>query len=235
MNTKVLMILLALIPLTQSLTGQEPDPKLVGDFPRHFFSINPINSFLLDQAGVSYEFKPGRFSIGLTGGYKYAGGRNYSRFFIASSANHGAYEFYSGMFAVPQMNFYLNKPRKRYNTTLVYLSVKGIYKYLHVDSTEYHVWDNTLSENYFLYRKMDDHVNIIGGSLNFGLKFGFKHHFIDINFGPAIIKRSHKMHVVAQAHTLALIPSTPSVTPLDETFSNTQKTMNFSVSFGGFF
>lgn len=233
MNAKALMILLALIPMV--LKTQEPDPKQVGDFPRNFFSINPINSFLLDQAGVTYEFKPGRFSIGLTGGYKYAGGRNYSRFFIASSANYGAYEFYSGMFAVPQMSLYLNKPRKRYNTTLAYLSVKGIYKYLHVDSTEYHVWDNTISENYFGYRKMDDHVNIIGLSLNFGIKFGFKRHFIDINFGPAIIKRSHKMHVVAQANSAALIPCFPCVTPFDETFSHTQKTMNFSVSFGGFF
>jgi len=179
--------------------GQKSDSTEAKHFPRHYISINPINSVLLDQVGLAYEYKPGIFGFGLAAGYKYASQRNYSRLFIAGTTQHGPFEFYSGLYVIPQINVYFNKPKKPNKATFGYFSLKGVYKYLHVDSTDYHIWDSSDGDYYWLYRKQVDNANIIGVFWNLGIKIVRNHFFFDLNFGPGIIYRDQRMVVAGKS------------------------------------
>lgn len=63
------------------------------------------------QIGLTYEFKPGMMGFGITGGYIYPNKKTYSNYFMAGPTNYGSLGDYNGFFVIPQVNFYLIKPR----------------------------------------------------------------------------------------------------------------------------
>jgi hypothetical protein len=233
MKKTIFIICVAFLPVY--IFGQKSDSLPAKHFPRHYISINPINSALLDQVGIGYEYKPGILGFGLAAGYKYASQRNYSRFFIAASANRGAYEYYSGFYIIPQVNFYFYKPRRPDKGALLYFSLKGIYKYLQVDSTNYHIWDNSGGDSYYFYRKQLDKVNITGVFGNLGIKAVIRHFFFDINIGPGIIKRDHNMLVAGEGHDIYRTNMGNVNPPRKGHFSDHYFTVNISINVGADF
>ncbi|MFO7723759.1 MAG: hypothetical protein R6V49_11115 [Bacteroidales bacterium] len=224
------IIIVVLLPVM--ICAQEPEPVRTFTNPRNFISLSPVRVVFFDQAGLSYEYRYGFLGLGLAAGYKYASGRNYTRLFIATSNNNGAYEFYTGFYAMPQVNLYFNRPKPKKINILGYLSLKGNYKYLHVDSTEFHVWNNNVSEDNFVYRRQIDEVNIIGATGNLGLKLTINHFFIDYNFGVGWIYHDHKMLVAGLKTAYAgVFPPGPGYPFRDDhTFSS--PTVNFCLSIG---
>jgi hypothetical protein len=187
-----------------------------------------------DQAGLSYEYRYGHFGLGLAAGYKYASGRNYTRLFIATSNNYGAYEFYTGFYAMPQLNLYFNKPRHKKTNLLGYLTIKGNYKYLHVDSTEFYVYNNNVSEDNFYYRRQIDQVNIVGVTGGLGLKLNINHFFIDYNLGVGYIYHEHKMLVAGEkmAWGGTFYPGYDPGYPFRDERTFSSPTVNFCLSIG---
>ena len=48
--------------------GQTSDKPVAPRFPKHYISVNPLNILLFQQAGITYEFKPGRLGYGINFG-----------------------------------------------------------------------------------------------------------------------------------------------------------------------
>lgn len=150
--------------------GQSSDDTRTFASRKHFFAVNPINSALLQQAGLQYEYKPGRFGFALDAGGIYANKWNYSRIFMAATSNHGPFEFYSGYYTRPQINFYLNEANNNKSQSLPYKQAKFIYKHLEVDTTHSHVWYNLEGADQATYRKQFDNTNMMGAFLGLGFK-----------------------------------------------------------------
>jgi hypothetical protein len=233
MKRIIFIICISFFPI--NIFGQESDSMSVKHFPRHYFSINPINCALLDQIGFSYEYKPGFLGFGLAVGYKYASERNYTRFFIAKSTEYGSYEFYSGLFVIPQVNIYFNKPKNQQKATLFYFSLKGIYKYLHVDSTDYHIWNLGQGDGDWYYRKQVDNANIAGIFWNLGVKHIYKHFFIDFNIGLGILIRDHKMVVAGEGINITNANISNVNPPRIDYYGERYWTVNISLNLGGDF
>lgn len=196
MLLKKILFTISGIVLSCFLYAQKSDTTTKKNFPRHYIGINPLNVSLFQQAGLTYEYKPGRFGFGLSAGYIYPNKLNFSRLFMIGTNRNGAYEYYSGCYFFPQVNFYLNKPRDFVSQTLYYLSLKGVYKFLTCDSNKYYVWDH-VNDWYnpdvkFAYRKQIDKVHASGAFLIFGVKQVEKHFFIDINLGMGFIGRNSR-------------------------------------------
>jgi hypothetical protein len=226
------LIIMCLSILAATTNAQEIDYLPHKIMPVHCFSISPVRVVFLDQAGLTYEYHDEYLGIGLSTGYKYASGRNYTRFFIATSNNNGPYEFYTGFYLMPQINLYFNKPKLKKTNLLVYINFKGNYKYLHVDSLEFHVWDNRRSENNFYYRRQIDKVKIFGITGGPGLKLNINHFFIDFNFGVGYIYHHHNMLVAGEALQAGEILRDPSAYPFPDTLTYSFPTLNFCLSFG---
>ncbi len=191
-------LLILLISVQFSMFGQNSTEVKEAHFPKHYISVNPLNMSLFQQMGITYEFKPGIMGYGITTGYIYANKKEYSNYFIAGPTNWGSLGDYSGYFVVPQVNVYLRKPKYVKHSGLVYISLKMVYKYMHIDSTSKTAWYNE-GDGYFLYRKMVDKVNIYGGFVDFGYRYVLYHFFFDFNFGVGKMWVNHKMIIAGEA------------------------------------
>ncbi len=179
------------------LHAQIKDSTSLKKFPHHYFSVNLINCLAIDQAGINYEYYHGRWGIGATVGYKYAGGRNYSRLLISGTTQEGSFEYYDGFFINPQLNFYLSKPKSTKTAKLCYLALKINYKYLYMDSTNWIIYGGTGDRPY--YHKGIDKVNILSPYVFFGVKYVARHFFIDFNLGPGWTFVGQSMLVVGDS------------------------------------
>jgi len=211
--------------------GQQAEYPSQEHLPRHYLSLNPLNILFFQQAGLTYEYKPGRLGIGITAGYIYPNRKEYSNWFIAGPVEYGSLGYYSGFFLVPQVNAYLTKPKKTGNTALVYLSLKGVYKYMTVDSTESYAWDTHSDDYYWVYRKQVDRVNIFGFFVDFGIKYVWKHFFFDVNIGPGMMYVNHNLVIAGQTsgHPSDVSNIHP---PRSEKFNEQHLTLNFSLNLG---
>jgi hypothetical protein len=66
MRITVFILLLFSAPLFG--LGQTSDKPVAPRFPKHYISVNPLNILLFQQAGITYEFKPGRLGYGINFG-----------------------------------------------------------------------------------------------------------------------------------------------------------------------
>jgi hypothetical protein len=218
-----------------TVCAQRSDSTLK-NLPRHYLSINPLNAALFQQVGLSYEFKPAHFGFAITAGYVYANKLNISRLFMAGTVNYGPFEYYQGLFVVPQFNFYFSKPIFGENTTLLYISLKGVYKYLFIDSTEYHIWNNTNGDYYDLYRKQVDRTHIYGGFAVFGMKRVFSHFFVDMNLGLGVLAQEHRLITVGESNSGPRQDNLSNISPPREAVVKKQNfAINFSINLGGCF
>jgi hypothetical protein len=226
---KAILLIIVLSPFL--VKGQKKDSIRNPHFPRHFISFNPLNAILFQQIGITYEFKPGRMGYGITSGYIYPNKKEYSNWFIAGPTNYGSLGFYSGVYFIPQFNIYLTMQKKPKKAGLVYLTLKGVYKYLKIDSTNGYAWDTHADDSYWVYRKMVDRTNVIGVFLDFGFKFIRSHFFFDLNIGPGIMFVNHNMIIAGEttkhpSHVSNISP------PRSETFNDKNFTINFTLTFG---
>ena len=184
------IFLMLMLSQTFGRDRQEPGDIL---FPRHFISVNPLNMLAFQQAGISYEFKPGRMGYGLTTSYIYPNHLDYSNYFIAGPTDKGSLGDYSGFFVLPQVNLYFNNPKNSDHANLFFFMLKPVYKFMQIDSTEQTAWSHP--DDYYIYRKMNDNVNIYGGFVGFGYKWHIHHFFVNIELGLGILAVNHKMTI----------------------------------------
>jgi hypothetical protein len=216
--------------LTMSLSfGQGQQDSNDISFPRHFISVNPLNIFFFQQVGVTYEYKPGRAGYGLTAGYIYPNHKEYSNYFIAGPTSVGSLGDYSGYFVVPQVNVYLNKPKYSGDANLLYFALKPVYKYMHIDSTEQTAWSHP--DDYYIYRKMNDKVNIYGGFVDFGYKCYIHHFFFAIELGLGILAVDHNM--IISSEWVSSYPKQYYHPPKEESTNESHLTINFTLTLGG--
>lgn len=228
MNIRRLVTLVFLIPVISS--GQSSDNDDSFRVPRHYIGLNPLNILFFQQAGLTYEFKTGRFGAAVTAGYIYANHKEYSNYFIAGPTLSGSLGDYSGWFAVPQFNFYLNKPKRPNCANLFYLSLKGVYKHMEIDSTQSTAWSNE-GDGYYLMRKMNDNVSIYGGFLGAGYRYVRQYFFFDFNLGFGVLAVDHDMLVSAQWINYHGIPYYFHP-PRTETLHESNFTVNFAFTLG---
>jgi len=223
-------LLTAFSLLTVSLSfGQGQQESNDISFPRHYISVNPLNILFFQQVGITYEYKPGMVGYGLTAGYIYPNHKEYSNYFIAGPTNAGSLGDYSGLFVVPQVNVYFNKPKYSGHANLIYLALKPVYKYMHIDSTEQTAWSHP--DDYYVYRKMNDKVNIYGGFVDFGYKCYIHHFFFNIEVGLGILAVDHKMTISSER--ISYYQEHYYHPPKEESTNESHLTVNFSLILGG--
>jgi hypothetical protein len=234
MRTSILFLFISLLSAPLILSGQydyEPDYITL---PKHYISVNPLNMWLFQQIGITYEYKPGAVGYGIYTGYIYPNKKDYSNYFIAGPTLYGSLGDYSGIFIEPQLNVYLTKPRNTDQTGQVYLAFKGVYKYMHIDSAIHTAWINE-GDGYYIYRKMNDKVNIFGAFVDFGFKYYFHHFFFDINIGPGMMFVNHQMTISGESmgsNSNYVHPVNP---PRYEELHQKSWTINFTLTLGGAF
>jgi hypothetical protein len=227
MRINSFLILFISVPFL--MFGQKSNELKEVHFPRHYISVNPLNIIFFQQAGITYEYKPGWVGCGITTGYIYPNHKEYSNYFIAGPTNIGSLGDYSGFFVVPQVNLYLLKPKDSDHANLVYFSFKMVYKYMHIDSTSQTAWLNE-GDFYYLYRKMIDKVNIYGGFFDFGYRYVIKHFFFDVNLGVGVMWVNHNMIVSRQGVNPP--PWQNFNPPLQEEVHERHVTINFTLNLG---
>jgi hypothetical protein len=195
MKKQILFILLIYFPIC--LLGQPTDSSLNHKFNHNFFSINPVNALFCQQAGISYEYMTYKFGIEISSGYFYPTHLFYSKWGIEGfGKNDGSIYPFQGYYLIPQINLYL--PKNKTNV-ICYFSIKGVYRKLHCDSTEFYFWHKDDNDNdYWIYRKQDDHLSINGVFLLVCIKQIKKHFFLESYFGPGIIHVKHDMYVAGE-------------------------------------
>jgi hypothetical protein len=196
---KKLFIFFVIMVCSVFMYGQQADSTSKKQLHQHYISINPLNC-LVQQVGISYEYKQGRVGFGITPGYIYPDyGDSFTRWFITGPSSYGAYGAYSGFFIEPQINYYLSKNKINEKRTIFYISLRGVYKYLKLDSTGIYTWeDGTSGDDYFIYRKQVDRCNIAGAFILFGKKHYHKHFFNDMYFGFGLLAVKHNLIVAGE-------------------------------------
>ena len=229
---RIIFISILVIFGSLCLSGQNNDSTSEHNLSKHYFSFNPLNLLFFQQAGITYEYKPGKFGFGLTGGYIFPNRREYSNYFIAGPTNYSSLGFYSGYFIEPQLNFYLKQKKKAGNAKLFYIALKAVYKYMTVDSTEKIVWytQGGSSNGNSTYKKMNDKLNIYGAFIDFGFRFVGEVLFFDLNIGPGIMHLKHNLITYAESYgNSPLYYINP---PQQEMFEETHATINFTLNIG---
>ncbi len=189
----ILSILFALGSISSQ--GQGRDSLSLQRVPKHFLSVNPL-TLSWQQAGVTYEFKPGWFGLAVSTGYMYANNWNPSYFFVNGPVEHGSLGYYSGVYVIPQLNFYFATIKSREHAVMFYAALRGVYRFMTVGSKNYIPWDcQFLTDEEVTYLKMDDKVNIRAAYVNIGMKFVHDHFFMDVNGGYGILDVHHVMTV----------------------------------------
>lgn len=227
---KILFFLCFLSVVSLSF-GQSSDDTLTYTSRKHFFAVNPINSAFLQQAGLQYEYKPGRFGFALEAGGIYANSCNYSRIFMAATSNYGPFEFYSGYYARPQINFYLIKANNNTSQTLPYLQAKFIYKHLKVDTTHSHVWYNLEGADQATYRKQFDEAEMMGAFIGFGFKQRIKRFYYELGLAFGVINIHQEMTVFYEYYA----PTPISGYPYHDELTRQHRTVSIDVRIGYIF
>ena len=229
---KRILYTLIIIIYSSFIYGQNSDTTSKQHFPQHYISINPLNFLLFQQEGLTYEYKTNRLGYAISTGYFFANKLNYSRFFITGTTERGPYEFYSGFYATPQINLYFSKPMNNKKATLCYISLKGVYKGLKVDSTEYHIWTHGSGDASYFYRKQVDRCRIAGAFLDFGVKCVKNHFVFDFNIGYGILSSFHRMVVAGEGYRIIYSNISNVNPPRHEWFKEDHRTLNISFNFG---
>jgi hypothetical protein len=196
MTKKYIFILMLLCSL--NLFGQQSDSTSKNKFQHHYISINPVNALFCQQAGISYEFETNDFGVEISTGYFYRTHFFYSKWGIEGiGKNDGSIYPFNGFYIIPQLNLYLIKNNKTDN--IYYISIKGVYRNLNCDSTEFHFWHkDNYDDDYWVYRKQKDNLTINGGFVLFCMKHCVKHFFIESYLGPGFLNIKHDMIVAGQ-------------------------------------
>ncbi len=227
---RILLLILVISPLI--VLGQKTDSSTIKYLPKHYFAVNPLNTFLFQQIGLTYEFKPNRFGYGITTGYIYPNNKEYSNYFIAGPTRVASLGDYSGFFVIPHFNIFLTKPKNKNFNNLVYVSFKFVYKYMHIDSTRITEWEHH-GNGYYSFRKMNDNVNIYGGFIDFGYRLVLYHFFFDVNFGVGLMSVNHNMLISGETHgTFRPSPMLYHNPPRKEEYHKTMPTINFALIIG---
>jgi len=229
---RTILISFLFVVSSSCLYGQKKDSTYKHAVSKHYFSINPLNVLFIQQAGITYEFKPGMFGFGLTGGYIYPNRQEYSNYFIAGPTDYSSLGYYSGSFIEPQLNFYFIKKEREGKAKFLYIAIKAIYKYMTVDSSERIVWytQGGSSNGNSTNKKMDDKLNIYGAFIDFGFKLVGQFFFFDLNIGPGIIHLNHNM--ITYGVSYGQSPIFYVNQPQQEVLVETHVTLNFAMNVG---
>ncbi len=227
MRRTLLMTFLLLTVRLSFGQGQQESTEIY--FPKHYISINPLNILLFQQVGITYEYKPRMVGFGVTTGYIYPNHKEYSNYFIAGPSRAGSLGDYSGLFVVPQVNVYFNKPKHSRHANLIYVALKPVYKFMHIDSTQQTAWSHP--DDYYVYRKMNDKVNIYGGFFDFGYKCYIYHFFFNIEFGLGVLAVNHKM--IISSERISNYQGHYYHPPKEESTNESHLTVNFTLTLGG--
>jgi hypothetical protein len=213
--------------------GQDIDSSSSYRLSKHYFSINPLNLCLAQQAGITYEFKPGMFGFALGIGYMYRNNSTWSDFLIIGPHNEGKLGYYSGVYVIPQLNFYFKPKISEKGARMFYVALRGVYRYMTVDSIGYVPW--SYSEYYETYgcNKMADRVNIYGAFINLGMKVMRHHFFFDISLGYGILSTYHDMYISSQEIKNHIGPVYSP--PKHEVDIDQHQALNINLSFGAVF
>lgn len=204
------------------------------DVMHHNISINPVNIFLFQQIGVTYEYRPGKLGFGITPGYIYPNKKEYSNWFIAGPTNAGSLGWYSGWFVLPQVNLYLTRQKEPDEGGVLYLAAKFVYKHLYIDTTSVTVWHYD-GNSYGKYRKMFDNVNIYGGFIDIGYRYFLGHFFFDLNFGLGSMWLNHNMTIYAEGYGTSPNYMQYLAPPVEEKYHQWAFTINFTLNLGAAF
>jgi hypothetical protein len=210
--------------------GQNNDSIPLQRVPKHFISINPINLILCQQAGIAYEFKLGRFGFGLSTGYMYANNWNYSYYCIEGPVDYGALGYYSGIYFIPQLSFYFLTKRSINDVFMLYASLRGVYRYMTVDSLNYIPWLNDFQREKGDYQKMEDKVDIRAVFVNIGFKVVHHHFFFDMTCGYGILDVYHDMIVYGVSSHQG--PGVLLDVPYHDSYYNWHMAVNFNFTLG---
>jgi len=232
MRTLLLLILFLTPPLLTF--SQTIDEQKAIRSPQHYISVNPLNMLLFQQLGVTYEYRPGMAGFGISAGYIYPNHKTYSNYFIAGPTDVASLGDYSGLFLMPQVNLYVRNPRNPKHGGSIYLSLKMVYKYMHLDSTYATAFYNE-GDGYYDYRRMNDNVNIYGVFADFGYKYVFNHFFFDLNCGFGSMWLNHKMIIHGQTTGMYADPMYYLDPPVDEELHQNHVSANFSFTLGAAF
>ena len=104
---------------------------------------------------------------------------------------------------------------------------------MHVDTTNILVWNTEDGDGDYLYRKMNDKVNIWGVFLDFGYRYYFYHCFFDLNCGIGTMWVNHKMMVAGER--LGSRDITDQNHPFSDALHQESLTVNFTLTIGGAF
>ena len=201
------------------------------DVMHHNISINPLNIFLFQQIGVTYEYRRGKLGFGITPGYIYPNKKEYSNWFIAGPTKYGSLGWFTGWFVVPQVNLYLTKQNSSDEGGVLYLALKFVYKHMQVDTTTVTVW-KYYGDGYSLYRKMIDMVNIYGGFIDVGFKYFLGHFFFDLNLGAGPMWLNHDMIIYAETYGTSPNSLQYLKPPIEENYHQWKFTANFTLNLG---
>jgi len=230
---RIVVFIIAFFICSFFIYGQQRKDSSKVQLPKNYISFNPLNIIFFQQIGLTYEYKPGPLGYGITAGYIYPNEKEYSNWFIAGPVKYGSLGYYSGFFLVPQLNMYFSKPKKATNVTMAYWSVKGVYKFMTIDSLYSYAWDTHADDYYWVYRKQVDRVNIIGAFAVVGLKHVWKYFFFDLNFGPGFMFVNHNLVIAGETYGLGYHSDVSNIhPPLTDTQNEFHVTVNFSLNLG---
>jgi hypothetical protein len=226
-------LIILLVFCSTVIFGQNNKSGSSYHLPKHYFSINPLNLCLAQQAGITYEFKPGMFGFALGTGYMYRNNSTWSDFFIVGPVYKGQLGYYSGVYVIPQLKFYFKPKMFEKGATMFYVGLRGVYRYMTVDSIGYVPW--SYSEDYETYgcNKMVDKVNIYGAFVNLGMKVLHHHFFFDISIGYGFLNTNHDMFISSFEIKNHIGPIYSP--PKHEVFIDQHQAFNINLSFGGAF
>jgi hypothetical protein len=192
-----------------------------------------LNALFCQQAGITYEFKTNRIGVEIATGYFYQTKFLYSKWSIEGIGyNDGVIYPYYGFYIIPQINLYLKDNNEKGNS--YYVSLKGVYRKLHCDSTQSHFWHKEDNDNdYWTYRKQEDKFNIAGAFILFSAKHYEKHFFAEAYMGPGIMNLEHNLIIVGQHPGEDGDCNTSNVKPpLHEKVNYSNITVSVGLSFG---
>jgi len=209
----------------------KPYKEIDVDVKHHNISINPLNIFLFQQIGLTYEYRLAKLGFGITPGYIYPNNQEYSNWFLVGPTKYGSLGWYSGWFVMPQVNLYLTKQVSSDEGGVLYLALKFVYKKMHIDTTAVTVWENE-GDGYTIRRKMMDKVNVYGGFIDLGYRYFLNHFFFDLNAGVGPMCVDHNMIIYAEANgssTNSMQYLKPSI---EEKYHQWAFTANFALNLG---
>lgn len=234
-SMKLFYLLLPLVILSIGSNGQQSESSNTSHFPKHFISVNPLNCLVFQQIGLTYEYKMDRIGVGGTVGYLYPNHKEYSNFFLAGPTGYASFGDYSGFFIIPQVNFYFKDPKCVDYASLFYITIKPVYRFMRIDSTQWTRWIQ-IDDGVYDSRKMIDNTHVYGGFFDLGYKMYAYHLFIDFNFGAGGLFVAHDMLISRRVVSNSSSNNAPGYHPaIQDYYSTFHCTVNFTITIGGAF